>query len=467
MVIKISITNNIKVQDLPEDIARKVAGELTILNPAFQDAEKYGRWTGKIDRYLKYYNFDDGTMIMPRGYLYHLAGLLDRYDIKYKIKDGTRKLPSVPFTFRGSLRDYQIQAMADVLEVQEGVLEMPPGAGKTTVALRIIAERQQPALVIVHTKELLYQWRARACQFLDMTEGEVGLIGDGHRRIGKRLTVALINSLYKAIDEVRPAVGHLVVDECHHTPARTFVDAVGLFDSTYMLGLSATPYRRDRLTKVIYLYMGDRVHQVLPQDLQAQNHIMTARLIVRETGFDYPDPAGDYQGCIQAMVEDPDRNKLIVSDVIDEVRTRRGGIALVLSDRVSHCEELFRSISALGVKACMLTGSVPVKERARLVDELNGNQAQVLVATVQLIGEGFDLKQLSSIFLATPIKFSGRVKQSVGRVLRTHEGKEEALIYDYLDLPGVLRASFRSRCRTYAELGCERQEDDAPSRIAI
>jgi len=209
------------------------------------------------------------------------------------------------------------------------------------------------------------------------------------------------------------------------------------------------------------------VHQVLPQDLQAQNHIMTARLIVRETGFDYPDPAGDYQGCIQAMVEDPDRNKLIVSDVIDEVRTRRGGIALVLSDRVSHCEELFRSISALGVKACMLTGSVPVKERARLVDELNGNQAQVLVATVQLIGEGFDLKQLSSIFLATPIKFSGRVKQSVGRVLRTHEGKEEALIYDYLDLPGVLRASFRSRCRTYAELGCERQEDDAPSRIAI
>jgi superfamily II DNA or RNA helicase len=76
-----------------------------------------------------------------------------------------------------------------------------------------------------------------------------------------------------------------------------------------------------------------------------------------------------------------------------------------------------------GVRACLLTGSVPVRDRARIVEELNCNQAQVLVATAQLIGEGFDLKQLSSIFLATPIKFTGRVKQYIGRILRISEAR--------------------------------------------
>jgi superfamily II DNA or RNA helicase len=200
--------------------------------------------------------------------------------------------------------------------------------------------------VIVHTKELLYQWQKRACEFLDMRSDEVGLIGDGHRRIGERLTVALINSLYRAIDEVRPAVGHLVVDECHHVPARTFTDAVGLFDSTYMLGLSATPYRRDKLTRIIYFYLGDRVHEIRPTDLQAMKRIMRARLIVRHTNCAFFFDADEYQYMISALVADAKRNRLIVDDVAARAGESDKGIALVISDRVSHCEELFRAICA-------------------------------------------------------------------------------------------------------------------------
>ncbi|HPR55403.1 MAG TPA: helicase-related protein, partial [Deltaproteobacteria bacterium] len=163
--------------------------------------------------------------------------------------------------------------------------------------------------------------------------------------------------------------------------------------------------------------------------------------------------ADEYQYMISALVENAKRNSLIVDDVVAHSWAEDTGIALVISDRVSHCEELFRAIRARGVDACMLTGSVPVRERARIVEDLNGNRARVLVATAQLIGEGFDLKQLSSIFLATPIKFTGRVKQYIGRILRVTEGKEEALIYDYLDVNGMLRNSFSSRMSAYHDLG--------------
>jgi superfamily II DNA or RNA helicase len=334
-----------------------------------------------------------------------------------------------------------------------GVLEAPPGAGKTVMALAVIARRRQPALVIVHTKELMYQWHKRSCEFLDIPEDSIGLMGDGNNRMGDKLTIAIINSLYKVIDDVKPLIGHLVVDECHHTPSRTFTEAVSVFDSTFMLGLSATPYRRDKLTKIIYFYLGDRAHQINSHELQAIDKIMRAKLIIRHTNCAYFFDADEYQYMISALVNDATRNKLIVEDVVTRAGEPESGIALVISDRVSHCKELFKAISGRGVKACLLTGSVQTKERGRIVEDLNCHQAKVLVATAQLIGEGFDLKQLSSIFLATPVKFTGRVKQYIGRILRVTEGKEDALIFDYLDTNGMLKNSFQSRMSAYYDLG--------------
>ena len=124
------------------------------------------------------------------------------------------------------------------------------------MALYVIAERKQPALVIVHTKELLYQWQARAVQFLGLQKDEIGLIGDGKKTIGDRLTIGIVNSVYKIAADIREHAGHLIVDECHRCPSRTFTEAVTAFDSRYMLGLSATPWRRDKLSKLIYWHLG-------------------------------------------------------------------------------------------------------------------------------------------------------------------------------------------------------------------
>jgi len=455
MNILVHVDNLIRIleADLPEAVVQAIEADLTLPNPKWEQVETYSRSRRRNfqPEFIRYYKRKSGVLLMPRGYIHTLRHRLGT--VPFTIVDKTRTRDPVDFGFRARLHPYQAAALRDIASRRFGVLEAPPGAGKTVIALSAIGLRKQPALVIVHTKELLYQWQKRACEFLDMRSDEVGLIGDGHRRIGERLTVALINSLYRAIDEVRPAVGHLVVDECHHVPARTFTDAVGLFDSTYMLGLSATPYRRDKLTRIIYFYLGDRVHEIRPTELQAMKRIMRARLIVRHTNCAFFFDADEYQYMISALVADAKRNRLIVDDVAARAGESDKGIALVISDRVSHCEELFRAICAQGVRACLLTGSVPVRDRARIVEELNCNQAQVLVAPAQLIGEGFDLKQLSSIFLATPIKFTGRVKQYIGRILRISEGKEEAVIYDYLEVNGMLKNSFSSRMSAYHDLG--------------
>ena len=197
-------------------------------------------------------------------------------------------------------------------------LESPTGSGKTVTALKVIAERKQPTLVIVRTKELLYQWRDRALQFTDIKPEEIGLIGDGHHSIGSKLTIAIVNSLKECAYEVNKQVGQVIIDEVHHVPSKTFTEVLKEFDTRFMLGLSATPYRNDGLTNLIYFFAGDRVHRITAAQLQAAGQIMCARLIPRFTEFDYDDAANDYPGCITALVNDPVRNELIIQDVINQ-----------------------------------------------------------------------------------------------------------------------------------------------------
>ena len=458
----IHIDNVIRIfeADLPQEAVKRITAELTLPNPKWEQVEMYSksRRRNVQPEVLKYYHRKSGVLILPRGYINHLQSIMKT--VPHTIVDKTRTCEQVDFTFTATLHPYQARAVKDMTARRFGVLEAPPGAGKTVMALKIIELRKQPALIIVHTKELMYQWQKRAAEFLDIAEDDIGLIGDGHKTYAKPLTIAIIHSLYKIAQEVKPYIGHLIVDECHHVPARTFTDAVGLFDAAYVLGLSATPYRRDKLTSLIYFYLGDRIHQIKPQELQAKGRIMQAQLIKRQTGCKYFFDSDEYQFMIAALVADRKRINLIVDDVIKQARSNGDGIALVISDRVAHCEEIHAAIIQKGIDAYLLTGSIPMQKRAEIVRDLNSSRNSVIVATAQLIGEGFDLKHLSSIFLATPIKFTGRVKQYIGRILRVTEGKDEALIYDYVDENGMLISSFQSRLSAYRDMGVKILQDE-------
>ena len=453
--VKVQISNKLTITDAPESLERAIRERLTFENPAFREAERLGRWTGNIPEVLTFYRWEEDSLVLPRGCIRQLLGMAKREGIRYELIDHRRVLPQVDFTFQGNLRPFQQEALEAILSRDFGTLSAPTGSGKTVMALAAIAKRRQPALVIVHTKELMNQWIDRIDSFLGIPSAEVGIIGNGKRTIGLRVTVALVQTLYRCAQQLSPHVGFLIVDECHRAPSRTFTEAVSAFDSRFVLGLSATPWRRDRLSKLIFWHVGDMVHEIGKAGLIKTGDVLPAEVIIRETDFrPYSDPQSEYSAMLSELTEDAGRNTLIAQDVAGEARNG-GGIVLVLSDRKAHCEALQELLGRQGIDARLLTGNLGNGERRRVVEDLAAGKVDVLVATGQLIGEGFDLPTLSSLFLATPIRFDGRVIQYLGRVLRPATGKDRARVFDYVDVKvPVLVASARARQRVYE---CEEQ----------
>jgi len=212
-----------------------------------------------------------------------------------------------------------------------------------------------------------------------------------------------------------------------------------------MLGLSATAFRReDGMTRLIYIALGDRVHQVDSRVLAASGAVLKPTLDQRPTDFAYG-YQGEYSKLIKALTKDKKRNQQMVDDVSRVLSAGHVGTVLVVSDRVAHCQTLAELLIARSVPVAVLTGRTPPDKRTEIVAEVLENRVQVLLSTLQLIGEGFDCPGLSTLVLATPIKFEGRLLQVVGRIMRPADGKE-ALVIDYVDeqIP-VLRRSAASR----------------------
>jgi len=201
------------------------------------------------------------------------------------------------------------------------------------MALAVIAARSQPTLIVVHTKELLYQWRARIQNFLGCTPG---LIGDGHFDV-QPISVAIVNTARKRIGELAPLFGHLVVDECHRVPAALFTDVVSNFPGHYLLGLSATAFRSDEgLTKLINFYMGDQFHKVDQEELQASGAIVKPELIRCK-----PPSNTIIAGSTSLLLLRLFKMKREISRLLMMWLARAGkrgsGIQLLVSDRVGHC----------------------------------------------------------------------------------------------------------------------------------
>lgn len=448
----LTITHNLRLQGVPPQLRQALVEKFEFPNPKWLENERMGRWNRGTPRVLKFYAKAgaDGLWI-PRGYLRQLVLMCRRMGIEHRIDDRRRSLPPVDFTFRGELRPFQKTAVEQMLARDFGTLSSPTGSGKTVMALSMVARRRQPALIIVHTKELAAQWIERIGTYLGIPPAECGLIAGGRMKIGPKMTVALVQSLYKCAEEASEQIGFVVADECHRCPSRTFTEAVASFDAKFMLGLSATPWRRDNLSRLIFWHLGDVHHEVDKADLVAAGEVLPAEVVVRETRFKpYHDPVSEYSKMLSELTADTERNLLIAQDVAREVRESRG-ISLVLSDRRVHCENLQALLRyRFKTDAELMIGDMPIHERQAVVERLNAGLARVVIATGQLIGEGFDCRNLTTLFLATPIRFSGRVLQYLGRVLRPAPAKQKARVFDYVDVQvETLVKAAQARQRVY------------------
>jgi superfamily II DNA or RNA helicase len=417
--------------------------ELTIDNPKYQAAKQFGRWIGKkLKPQLFFFKEEQGDIIFPRGFANQAVRLCRKIVGQSPVLvDNRTQQVEIENSFQGILRPYQEQAVTAVMRHSFGVLEAGTGSGKTIMALAIIARRRQPTLIVVHSKELMYQWQQRISEFLGV---EAGLAGDGRLQL-KPITVAIVNTAKKHLDTLPGKFGQIVVDECHRVPASLFTEVVAAFDCRYMLGLSATAFRReDGMTKLIYITMGDRIHQVDSRVLAASGAVVRPELKQRSTTFTYR-YQGEYAKLIKTLTQNEERNKQIVHELQTLLAAGHDGTVLVVSDRVGHCRALAEMLVSYSVPVAVLTGRTPPDERTRIVADVRENRVQVLISTLQLIGEGFDCPGLSTLVLATPIKFEGRLLQVVGRIMRPAEGKR-ALVIDYVDDQiAVLRRSAESR----------------------
>lgn len=450
--VVLTLSNFLKVKNLPSPLASELKEKLTIVNPKWLENQRMGRWNRGTPRILKFYRgLGKGGIRLPRGYARQLLTSLKKHSLTWEIDDKRRVLPAVDYEFDGRLKPFQRHASDQMLSKEFGTLCAPTGAGKTVIALHMVASRRQPTLVVVHTKELAHQWIDRISTFLNIPEGDIGLWGAGRKKIGEKVTVSLVQSLYRSSDQVAGHFGFVIVDECHRAPSRTFTEALTAFDARYMLGLSATPWRRDKLSKLIFWYLGDIHHEVEKTPLVKRGDVLPVEVITRETEFrPFHDPVQEYSKMLTELTSDDKRNRLIAEDVAKEA-AETSGICLVLTDRKKHAETLNLLLRYKHhTSSAMLTGELSTQQRREVLDDLNRGRIKILVATGQLVGEGFDCRGLSTLFLATPVRFSGRVLQYLGRVLRPAPGKKNARVFDYIDIHvDVLSAAAKARQRVY------------------
>ncbi|MBF0376866.1 MAG: DEAD/DEAH box helicase [Desulfamplus sp.] len=449
------LSNNLILKYLDKKCANEIKLILRCQNPEYYTLSKLGKWTGKTPKELLFYEENYDSLVCPRGFADEAYGICKKFHNKLDITviDNRLELPPVNIDFNGQLKNFQTSAADATIKHSHGVLLAVTGSGKTVVALFVIAQRKQPSLVVVHSIELMNQWLDRINEFLNIAPEDIGVIGAGKYKIGDKITVGLYQSVRKHVDKLDPLFGHIVVDECHKCPSKTFTEAVAGFKAKYRLGLTATAYRRDGLSKLICLTLGEQRYNIEKAPLVKTGDISKAEVICRFTEFNtLLDASSDYTKVIKAISIDQQRNLLICSDIASEDSS---GIKLVLTDRREHAH-LIQTILEIKYKmqSRILTGITPKNERDSILNELNTGQITTLIATGQLIGEGFDLPELSTLFLVTPIKFKGRLIQYIGRILRPAQGKSMAVIYDYIDVNiGVLKASAIKRVQTYKEEG--------------
>lgn len=425
--IQIVIQRGVHVIGASTQLTNKIKGDLTFKNPKYENAKRYGTFIGAdVPSKLRFYaeNEEHNVIYVPRGYVFYLIRNLKKENIAYSITDNTTLKNKIELTFNGKLRDYQEESINGIIRYPGGILESGTGSGKTTMGLYMITVRKQPTLIIVHSKELLYQWQQRIKQFLGY---DCGLIGDG-KNVVKDITVGIIQSVKNRLEEIQHRFGHVICDEVHRSPATTWVSVLDQLSAKYLLGLSATAYRNDGLDHVMNAFIGPKIHVVDKNILQESKAVLKPVVRIIRTGF-YAFFT-DYSKLITEIVNDKDRNALIVRTATEYAQNNKQ--FLIVSDRVEHCKTLAAALNKNKIKTAVLSSNVSKNDRLQIVDDVNKGKIQCLISTSQLIAEGFDAPNLHALFLTAPIKYKGKLVQVVGRILRP-ENDKTAILFDFRD----------------------------------
>jgi superfamily II DNA or RNA helicase len=466
--LTIVLNNEIRISrdGLATALINYLKEELNFANSSFIIKKKVGRNTFGTERYFKLIEDTESEVIVPRGFIGKLIRFSRENKIDHKFIDERKRKPPVLFSFNTQLREHQKVAIDIAAKKDIGVIVAPPGSGKTIVALKIISEKQQPALIIVHRKQLVTQWIERVETFLGIPKSEIGKIGYGNTKPGKKVTIATIQSLSKELtksqsESIRTSFGTIIVDECHHVPAETFRNTIAQLQTRYLYGLTATAFRKYNDGKLIFIYLGEIITQIKTEDLGG---FKKPKILIRNTELDVPfkSKTDRFETLSKILVHDTERNGLILKDVTVELN--KGKRAVILTERKEHIDTLYQYLKG-SYETITLSGDDSAGDRSLKWQNLNQGNYQILITTGQFFGEGSDLQNADCLFLVYPFSFEGKLIQYIGRVQRS---EVTPTIYDYRDIKiEYLNKLFLKRNLYYRKIDRQATLFDEPEQEVI
>lgn len=419
-----------------------------------------------------------GYIEIPRGLYGELTAKADEAGIPYEVSDERQSGRQIHATFRGELREEQRPALAELARYDNGILQAATAFGKTVVCSALIAEKKVNTLILLESSALIDQWKDALEQFLDINEelpeyrtktgrvrvrkSLIGKLQGAHDSMTGIVDIAMAGSLCKK-GEWHPMLdryGMVIVDECHHAASDRIAEVLKTVRAKYVYGVTATPKRSDGLEKINYMLLGPiRYTYTAKEKVKAQGipHLVYPRFTrtvpPRGIAVEKMHPNEAYE----ILRHNEVRDGQILADV--KACILAGRTPVILSRYKDHSERLYEQVKEYADRVFLMTGNNSKKEHKRIreqMQETSPEETLALVATGSLIGEGFDFPRLDTLIMATPVSFQSVVEQYAGRLNRDYAGKENVIVYDYVDahIP-MFDKMYLKRLKAYRQIGYE------------
>ena len=423
------------------NLSTKILDDLKVLatfdNPQIKILQALRKPLYNTPRVLKGYEEDKltSTLILPRGLMRNVIELFKENNINSSFQDDRfyqkESFPKVVF----SLRDEQEKVCEEINKKDFCLVVAPPGFGKTLIGAKMIELRCSNTLVIVHKNMLLDQWIERFVEYFDMDKKDIGYLGKSKNKLNGKLDIATMQSL-KNKPELIKNYSFVIVDECHHIPAVTFESILKQYEGKYILGLSATPNRKDGMQPLIFQQLGSIAYEVKKEK--------TTNNKLKIVNTDFTSNVDNFADLITSLINDNQRNQII----LEQIKMYHNRKILLLTDRIEHIENLEHLLDVEGIEYISIHGSQ--KKQLQQENMKAVQSASLVLATTSYFGEGIDFPHLNTIILATPISYYGRLVQYLGRIGR---GGDDSLAIDILDDKNAFTASaYRKRKDGYNQL---------------
>ncbi len=448
----------VPVDGLPAILEKKLYERLVFTNPDYEMRHNRGEWIGNIPAQINCLKQKGRSYLIPRGFLDQFTDLCKRYDVPCRMIDRRRYFDPISLEFHGGLKPYQQDAAEAVLEHDCATLVGGHKSGKTVIALYTIAQRRQPSLIIIPKIDLLDGWIRKVESFLQIPRSEVGIFTGGTHQIGRQITIGHTGEIMRYWRKIYDKIGYIIFDESQRSPSKVLTNLIPNFDCRYILGLSNTVQRKDRLLKLINFYLGDVAYTINEKDAREGRGVVTGTVIARQTDFNYPyNSRADYQAMLRDLMVNSARNLKIVDDVEKELLKGEDRV-LVLSggedqDEALSAELSQRSIESFSYNHCCADPKIVDGDYGNHNDVLPAaaSQASVLLVSPRMMLHCSRALKSNVVFLAVPVYFQKNLSNAIRDL---HQDGDSAgcgfTIYDYVDSRvGILDNYFRMRSYNY------------------